>query len=68
MLYKYFLSPKLLIKNTKTHLIKFSFKSYRKLGYDRTNFPDNRIKTGIEVTPYRPQFTLTEDEKKGHKI
>jgi hypothetical protein len=35
------------------------------LGYDRDNFPDNRIRTGIEVSPYIPQFTLTEAEKIG---
>ena len=64
MLNKYFLSPKLLTNYTK--LIKYSFKSYRKLGYDRFDFPDNRIKTGLEVSPYRPQFVLTEEEKKGH--
>jgi hypothetical protein len=49
-----------------TNLINICSKGFRiKSGYDRENFPDNRIRTGIEVSPYNPQFTLTEEERIG---
>ena len=50
----------------KTNFSKFlniSSKSYRKLGFDRYDFPDNRTRTGLEVSPYKPQFELTEEER-----
>jgi hypothetical protein len=49
-----------------TNLLKISFRSFRKFGFDRYDYPDNRTRTGLEVSPYRPQFTLTEEEKKGN--
>ena len=57
-----------LIKRNSFSMIKLTLRSFRGKGYDRDNFPDNRIRTGIEVSPYRPQFTLTEEEKKGNSI
>jgi hypothetical protein len=56
----------ILSKITKSfNFLKLTAKSFRGTGYDRQNFPDNRIRTGIEVSPYTPQFTLTEEEKIG---
>jgi hypothetical protein len=46
-------------------LFKLTSKSFRKLGYDRYDYPDNRTRTGIEVSPYKPQFVLTDEERKG---
>jgi hypothetical protein len=60
----------LLLKNLKTiNFLKFNIRAFRnKAVSDRENFWDNRIRTGIEVSPYNPQFTLTEEEKKGMVI
>ncbi len=61
-----FLSSRILQNSSK--LFKLTFRSYRKLGFDRYDYPDNRTRTGLEVSPYKPQFVLTEEEKLGISI
>jgi hypothetical protein len=53
---------------TITSMFKFNFKSYRKLGFDRYDYPDKKRRTGLEINLYKPQFVLTEEEKLGISI
>jgi len=43
-----------------------SSKGFRNFRDDIMYFPDHRIATGRTVNPYKPQFTLTEEERRGN--